>query len=175
MSKACSNEESCATKTKVRTMRRVTSILHGRRRRPEPELLATRELGGAPASTHVEETRPAGPLPSFCAPMVVSSGLKPSSSSGMPYCAIFASNVRSRSLCALHTRASSYCRSLIALFFESSTSCEHGVARVPQTSGVLVPTLRVHDARGTNKTRTRSKRLPTEMTVNDKREEQVMG
>mmetsp|Transcript_26307 Transcript_26307/g.43665 ORF Transcript_26307/g.43665 Transcript_26307/m.43665 type:complete len:200 (+) Transcript_26307:174-773(+) len=66
--------------------------------------------------TH-ETTRPAGPVP-----VLVRRGRKPNSSTGMPNSVSLDSYTRITSLCALVTRESSYCKSLIAEFFESRTS-----------------------------------------------------
>ena len=49
------------------------------------------------------ETRPAGPWPNIWPPTLVSNGLKPSSSTGIPNCVNFASYVRNRSLCACNS------------------------------------------------------------------------
>ena len=50
------------------------------------------------------DTRPAGPWPNIWPPIpVVSSGLKPSSSTGIPNCVNLASYVRRRSLCACNS------------------------------------------------------------------------
>jgi hypothetical protein len=68
-------------------------------------------------------TSPAGPRPIRVPPMLACSGVKPSSSFGIPYCCSFPSYVWSRSSCALHTLASSYCRSWRAAFFRHSSSC----------------------------------------------------
>jgi hypothetical protein len=67
-------------------------------------------------------TRPAGPRPTLVPPMLAWSGVKPSSSFGMPYCCSFPSYVWRRSSCALHTLASSYCKSWMAEFLRHSSS-----------------------------------------------------
>jgi hypothetical protein len=68
-------------------------------------------------------TSPAGPRPIRVPPMLACSGVKPSSSFGIPYCCSFPSYVWRRSSCALHTLASSYCRSWRAAFFRHNSSC----------------------------------------------------
>jgi hypothetical protein len=68
-------------------------------------------------------TSPAGPRPIRVPPMLACSGVKPSSSFGIPYCCSFPSYVWRRSSCALHTLASSYCRSWTAAFFRHNSSC----------------------------------------------------
>mmetsp|Transcript_34644 Transcript_34644/g.76173 ORF Transcript_34644/g.76173 Transcript_34644/m.76173 type:complete len:219 (-) Transcript_34644:1417-2073(-) len=73
------------------------------------------QLTGSPSSQLT--TSPAGPVP-----VVVTSGLKPSSSTGMPNSVSFDSYTRITSLCALVTLASSYWRSLTAAFLASRTS-----------------------------------------------------
>ena len=71
----------------------------------QKRLTVWRNKGDAGASEVVSDhvgaaTRPAGPLPSSWPPMVLSNGLKPSSSTGMPNDTSFDSYVRSKSLCA---------------------------------------------------------------------------
>jgi len=66
---------------------------------------------------------PAGPRPICVPPMLACSGVKPNSSFGIPYCCSLASYVWRRSSCALHTLASSYCKSWRAAFLRPSSSC----------------------------------------------------
>lgn len=108
-------------------------------------------MKGGTSSNYVgADTRPAGPCPKDWPPTVVCSGLKPSSSVGIPKLVSLDSYVFIKSLWAcntnmyvkklidtvallycsglvqltLQTLASSYWRSLMALFLESNTSCK---------------------------------------------------
>lgn len=89
------------------------------------------------------DTKPAAPCPNCWPPTVLSRALKPSSSVGTPNCVSLDSYVRMRSLWALQTRASSYCRSLMALFLESKTSWK--INKVKMSNDVLMAKLRAEN------------------------------